>query len=675
MTNITDLRSSLDALRKAGTIDATSYTSLATKLNSTETELQSIQKEALAYKESSDRLLLEKFTLEQEKSSLVAQVTKLSNEKAELESRISVLQKSRPALSPSNLVSSFASSLAEMDMGLKKTLSGSKGSKYSVSSMNVTLKTNIALEGEELRFQMPKADDILSPENLSTIEFSIRAAPEKQGIESCKEVPDLVGLSKEEAENKLFGSGFKTGEILENESSAPQGTVTAQLPSGGSLAEPGAAVDLTVSKILSVKVPDFTGLALEAAKILLEKSRLRLEGVKEKPSDSTPGTVLAQSLAPGTEARVDSAIVLTISTQAFKVPNLLGLELDSAKKVIEKSGLIPGGIKKQPSSGKPGIVLTQSPRPGFEVEANSKVDLTVSAEEKVTRETGLEMPMKPLPETAVKEEISKVLSEALSKLQSENTSGTSGENSSTGSAARTPSGTQVKIPEETQVKTSAEIPIKASTNVQREVQAEFQAEPSIKFPARVESPAESPVMNQVNTVESSVEKDLVETPVKVLNEKALPEETIPVRITTETVTPGTIKPDTSTSGTATSGTVAPNTVTPNTAAVNNAALNAATLNSAASLKIQSAVSPEPKAITVPDVTGVALDKAVSLLAVQGIKAGNISETISTVAAGTVLSQDPGPGSTLNPSAPVNLVVSKQAPVTQLRSSTLTKLRI
>lgn len=364
MTTITDLRSSLEVLRKTGTIDANSYSSLVTKMNNTEIEFQSVQKEALAYKESSDRLLVEKLTLEQEKSSLTAQVTRLSNEKAELESRISILQRSRPVLSSSNLVSSFASSLAEMDRGLKKVQSGPK---YLVSSMNVTLKTNIALEGEELRFQMPKADDIISPENLSTIEFSLRAVPEKSGIDSYKEVPDLVGLSKEEAESKLLEAGFKAGEVFEKESSKYQGTVIAQLPSEGSLADPGAAVDLTVSKILSVKVPDLTGLGLEAAKTLIEKSRLRLEGVKEKPSDKTPGTVLAQSLTPGSETEVNSAIVLTVSVKVFKVPNLLGLELESAKQVIEKSGLQLGGVKEQLSGGKPGIVLTQSPKPGLEV--------------------------------------------------------------------------------------------------------------------------------------------------------------------------------------------------------------------------------------------------------------------------------------------------------------------
>ena len=108
--------------------------------------------------------------------------------------------------------------------------------------------------------------------------------------DSYVEVPDLVGLSKEEAESELLESGFKVGDVLEIESSKPQGTVLAQLPSEGSLAEPGAEVDLTVSRFLSVKVPDLVGFGLEAAKTLLDKSRLRLEGVKEQPSGKDPGT-------------------------------------------------------------------------------------------------------------------------------------------------------------------------------------------------------------------------------------------------------------------------------------------------------------------------------------------------------------------------------------------------
>jgi eukaryotic-like serine/threonine-protein kinase len=380
MTNLSELKSNLEILEKSGTIDADSYAIIMTKLRNAEIEFESLEKEALVYKDNSEQLLREKLLLEQEKNILATQVTKLSNEKVELESLISIFQKSRPALSSSNLINSFAASLAEMDRGLKKTQSSVK---YRVSNMNISLKTNIALEGDELRFQMPKSDDIISPENLSTIEFSLRAVPEKPDISSYMEVPNLSGLSKEDAKSMLLDAGFKVGDIQEKESDTPQGTVISQLPSENSLAEPGAEVDLIISRIFSVKVPDLVRLELQAAKELIKKSRLKLDTVKEETSGEKPGLVLAQSLSPGSEVNIDSAIALTVSTEPLEVPNLLGLELESAMQVIEKSKLQLGGIKEQFSKGKPGIVLGQSLKPGMEVEEKSKIVLIVSAEEMV----------------------------------------------------------------------------------------------------------------------------------------------------------------------------------------------------------------------------------------------------------------------------------------------------
>lgn len=277
-------------------------------------------------------------------------------------------------------------------------------------------------------------------------------------------------------------------------------------------------MDLTVSRFLSVKVPDLVGLGLEASKVLLEKSRLRLEGVKEQPSDKDPGIVLAQSLSPGSEVEVNSAVVLTVSIKVYRVPNLLGLELESAKKVIEKSGLQPGEVKERFSSGKSGIVLAQSLKPGLEVEANSKVDLVVSTGEK---EVVIEKPLRTIPETVVKETIPEVSLNTPVKLQPE---------------------TVTKESRETAASTSAE-------------------------------------------------------------------------------------------------------------------------TSRQNYKL------------VPSVTGMSLEKAGALLGAQGIKVGTVSEVISTGAAGIVISQSPGAGSTVNLSVPVNLVVSKKAPETQLRSSTLSRIKL
>jgi hypothetical protein len=148
MEDIKELRNNLETFRRKGVIDSSSYTVINNNLKGLEVGIESVEKTASVYKESSESLLKDKILLVQEKDALSIQVAKLSREKLELESRLSVLQRTRPALSPTNLVSTFKSSLEEMDRGLKKAPSGTT---YSVSSMNVILKTNLALEGDELR--------------------------------------------------------------------------------------------------------------------------------------------------------------------------------------------------------------------------------------------------------------------------------------------------------------------------------------------------------------------------------------------------------------------------------------------------------------------------------------------------------------------------------------------
>lgn len=377
MENLNELLKNLESFRKTGGVNNTSYRSLATSLKKLQTELESTEKEASLQKSNSAKLLKEKLTLEQEKKVLSVQLENLSKEKLSLESQVSKLQKTRLSLSPVNLVSSFRTSLDEMDKGLKKT---SSGIKYHVSNMNVSLKTNLALEGEELRFQMPKADDAILPETLSTIEFSLKASTQDSEMNSYREVPDLLGLSQEGAETKLLDAGLRLGEVRQKESSALEGTVIAQLPSGNSFAELGAAVDLVISGAPQVDVPQLVGLEFESAKQAIENAGLLSGEITEQNSKEKKGIVLTQNPRTGLKVNAGSSINLVVSTDTLNVPNLLGLELESAKKVIEKSLLQLAGIIEEPSKEKAGIIIAQSLKPETKNKVNSKITLTVSTE-------------------------------------------------------------------------------------------------------------------------------------------------------------------------------------------------------------------------------------------------------------------------------------------------------
>lgn len=70
-----------------------------------------------------------------------------------------------------------------------------------------------------------------------------------QGIpEQTIVVPDLTGLSRSAALVEIFRFGLSVGEVIEEESEAPDGTVIRQSPSAGSLVSPNTKLKITISQ-------------------------------------------------------------------------------------------------------------------------------------------------------------------------------------------------------------------------------------------------------------------------------------------------------------------------------------------------------------------------------------------------------------------------------------------
>lgn len=356
MENIKELRTDLVNYKKSRGTDVRTYTKIETRLKDVELEFETREKEIAFHREKSANYLRDSLLLKQEKDALSAQVTLLAKEKGKLEARLGLMQRERPTLSSANLIGTFKTSLSEMNLGLKKA---PERTKYHVSSMNVKLRANLALEGTELKFQMPKADDIIPPENLSEIEFTLQELPDKTGSSGYREVPDLAGLSLEVARDKLEEAGFSLGEVLEKESrgGVPQGTVLAQLPSAYALAEAKAPVDLIISRRSSVKVPNLLGLELGSAKEVIEKSGLKTGPIKKQATDTKPGIIIAQSLRPGTDVGIKSGIGLVISVKKPVFP-IKEVEIE---KEIEKE---PGDLREKAEEEKKTLGKdTQPPRP------------------------------------------------------------------------------------------------------------------------------------------------------------------------------------------------------------------------------------------------------------------------------------------------------------------------
>ena len=117
-------------------------------------------------------------------------------------------------------------------------------------------------------------------------------------------LPDLKGLSRLSAEDRLKKMGLKVGSVYEKVSDQEAWTVLEQEPPVGSRVTKGQKIDLTVSKgrpIRLVSVPNFQGGTMDAAKDRLKQTKLSLGSVTEEESAKTPGTVLGQTPSAGTD--------------------------------------------------------------------------------------------------------------------------------------------------------------------------------------------------------------------------------------------------------------------------------------------------------------------------------------------------------------------------------------
>lgn len=158
--------------------------------------------------------------------------------------------------------------------------------------------------------QYPEAGSKVKEERLVTIYIS------KGGEEI--DMPDLIGMSKVVAEEKLKNIGLSLGQVTEQYASEEAGTVINQYPRSGSKITKGKTVDIVISKgakVQKVRMPDFTGRTLESVKENLSSLNLSVGTVTKKISRQPTGTIIEQSPAANSEVTEGTSVDLIIAEQ------------------------------------------------------------------------------------------------------------------------------------------------------------------------------------------------------------------------------------------------------------------------------------------------------------------------------------------------------------------------
>jgi serine/threonine-protein kinase len=198
---------------------------------------------------------------------------------------------------------------------------------------------------------------------------------------------DVRNKHIDEAEAILRINGFDI-EIIDTieKLELPPGTVIDQQPPPGYIVKRGRLVKLVVSKGESYyPMPNLVGKVLKAAKLELDQLRIPVEAVLYRYSSEIPeGVVAGQSIEPGLIVSPSTPVTLIVSKGppevVLKVPDLIGLNLEEAKRQILKAGFEVGKVRYIPDPEfAPFTVVGQRPEPHEIMDYPTAVDLNVTA--------------------------------------------------------------------------------------------------------------------------------------------------------------------------------------------------------------------------------------------------------------------------------------------------------
>lgn len=204
--------------------------------------------------------------------------------------------------------------------------------------------------------------------------------PTRNLAADLERVPDVVGESEAEARATIEGRGlvYEEGSVFYHP--AEKGTVIAQEPLAGQMAQPGSKIAVTLSLGPRMgAVPDVVGLAHEQAELVIEGAGFAAELVWVD-DETARGRVVGTRPAAATPIELAGEIKLLVSAgpPLVEVPELSSRPLADVRETLERLGLRLGTVTESAGGGTPGTVLDQNPAAGTEVARGTEVTVTVA---------------------------------------------------------------------------------------------------------------------------------------------------------------------------------------------------------------------------------------------------------------------------------------------------------
>ena len=126
------------------------------------------------------------------------------------------------------------------------------------------------------------------------------------------------------------------------------------------------------------KVPAVKGLSLAKAKRKLRAVGLEVGDIDRRPSSKRKDTVLKQGVDKGTELEPGSSVALVVAAPLPRVPSVVGKSEASAIRNLKNAGFKVKKTTQTRTTGKDGVVLSQSPAGGTRAKPKSVVRIVIS---------------------------------------------------------------------------------------------------------------------------------------------------------------------------------------------------------------------------------------------------------------------------------------------------------
>jgi eukaryotic-like serine/threonine-protein kinase len=146
------------------------------------------------------------------------------------------------------------------------------------------------------------------------------------------EVPSVIGKSQDDAEAAIADAGLRVGDVGDEFSDEPEGTVIGQSPDPGTEVDRGSAVSITVSAgPATVAVPDILCQDKASARAAVRDAGLEYQEGSKTFSDEcegASGVVIEQNPAPGTQVQPGTTVTTTVSRGPEPEPSPTEIETD-----------------------------------------------------------------------------------------------------------------------------------------------------------------------------------------------------------------------------------------------------------------------------------------------------------------------------------------------------------